>query len=286
MGPKPALLRGYIDLELRLGEVDRVRKLYDKSLGLDPGRVDTWLRYASLEKSLGEDERARALYELAIAQPSLDAPELLWKGYIDSEIEGGETAAARALYSRLLARTQHVKVWLSAAALEAGVVGDADAARAMYAAAYAHFRGLGEEGKESRALIAETWAGFESALRDDAVSHGGDVAKAEALVAAATARLPSRVVRRRELPGGGAEEYADFLFPDDVVKPAGVKLLELAQRWKKAGAGGVEGVLGAGAKRPRDEAELDLVEPLDEDAGRAGEAAEGAGEGEATGEQN
>jgi hypothetical protein len=28
----------------------------------------------------------RALYELAIAQPLLDMPELLWKGYIDFEI--------------------------------------------------------------------------------------------------------------------------------------------------------------------------------------------------------
>ena len=36
-------------------------------------------RFADLERSLGEAERARAVYELAIAQPVLDMPEVLWK---------------------------------------------------------------------------------------------------------------------------------------------------------------------------------------------------------------
>jgi hypothetical protein len=36
-------------------------------------------RFAELERSLGEADRARAVYELAIAQPVLDMPEVLWK---------------------------------------------------------------------------------------------------------------------------------------------------------------------------------------------------------------
>ena len=36
-------------------------------------------RYAELERSLGESDRARAIYELAIGQPVLDMPEVLWK---------------------------------------------------------------------------------------------------------------------------------------------------------------------------------------------------------------
>lgn len=36
-------------------------------------------RFADLERSLGEAERARAVYELAITQPVLDMPEILWK---------------------------------------------------------------------------------------------------------------------------------------------------------------------------------------------------------------
>jgi len=35
--------------------------------------------YAEFEISLAETERARAIFELAISQPALDMPELLWK---------------------------------------------------------------------------------------------------------------------------------------------------------------------------------------------------------------
>lgn len=44
-------------------------------------------RFAELEASLGEVRRARAVFELSIAQPMLDMPEMLWKKYIDFEID-------------------------------------------------------------------------------------------------------------------------------------------------------------------------------------------------------
>lgn len=59
---------------------------------------------------LGDGERARAIYELAINQPRLDMPELLWKAYIDFEVNQEQTEHARQLYERLLERTSHVKV--------------------------------------------------------------------------------------------------------------------------------------------------------------------------------
>lgn len=46
-------------------------------------------------------------------------PEVLWKAYIDFEIEEGEREAARALYERLIALSGHVKVWISYATFEA-----------------------------------------------------------------------------------------------------------------------------------------------------------------------
>lgn len=70
------------------------------------------LQYAELEAILGDVERARAIYELAINQPRLDMPEVLWKSYIDFEIEQEEFDRTRQLYERLLERTQHVKVML------------------------------------------------------------------------------------------------------------------------------------------------------------------------------
>lgn len=59
---------------------------------------------------MGDIERARGIYELAIAQPRLDMPEVLWKAYIDFEVEQEEYEKTRKLYRRLLERTQHVKV--------------------------------------------------------------------------------------------------------------------------------------------------------------------------------
>lgn len=69
------------------------------------------VKFAELETLLGDGERARAIYELAITQPRLDMPELLWKAFIDFETGQGEIARARQLYERLLERTHHVKVY-------------------------------------------------------------------------------------------------------------------------------------------------------------------------------
>lgn len=44
--------------------------------------------------------------------------QVLWKAYIDFEMEQEEYENARKLYRRLLQRTQHVKVWLSFATFE------------------------------------------------------------------------------------------------------------------------------------------------------------------------
>jgi len=46
-------------------------------------------------------------------------PELLWKAYIDFEVEEGERTRARALYERLAAASGHWKVWVAYAMFEA-----------------------------------------------------------------------------------------------------------------------------------------------------------------------
>ncbi len=37
------------------------------------------MKFAELETLLGDVDRARGIYELAIKQPLLDMPEILWK---------------------------------------------------------------------------------------------------------------------------------------------------------------------------------------------------------------
>lgn len=73
------IFKKYIEIELQLGNIDRCRKLYEKYLEWAPENCYAWSKYAELEKSLCETERARGIFELAIAQPALDMPELLWK---------------------------------------------------------------------------------------------------------------------------------------------------------------------------------------------------------------
>jgi crooked neck len=119
MCPKDKLFRGYIDIELKLFEFERCRRLYEKYIENLPSNGQAWIKYAELARGLDDVDRARAIFELAITQPHpIDMPELLWKSYIDFEEDEGEWDRARKLYERLLEKTDHVKVWISYANLE------------------------------------------------------------------------------------------------------------------------------------------------------------------------
>lgn len=80
----------------------------------------------SWKRGLDDLDRARAVFELAVNQPALDMPELLWKAYIDFEEEEGEYDRTRQLYERLLDKTDHVKVWISYAHFEINVPDEGD----------------------------------------------------------------------------------------------------------------------------------------------------------------
>ncbi|KAK9715749.1 hypothetical protein RND81_06G187000 [Saponaria officinalis] len=125
--PKDKIFKKYIEIELQLGNIDRCRKLYKKYVEWSPDNCYAWTKFAELERSLCETDRARSIYKLAIAQPTLDMPELLWKAYIDFEISEGEYEDARALYETLLDRTKHLMVWISNAKFEATAMEDSGA---------------------------------------------------------------------------------------------------------------------------------------------------------------
>ena len=63
-------------------------------------------------------------------------PELIWKAFIDFEFEEGNYDAVRKLYSQLLDKTGHVKVWLSwaKAELSIGELAEEDKENAMQTA--------------------------------------------------------------------------------------------------------------------------------------------------------
>ena len=85
-------------MEIQLREFDRCRTLYQKFLEFAPENCTTWIKFAELETILGDPNRARAIFELAIEQRELDMPEVLWKTYIDFEVDLGEIDNARSLY--------------------------------------------------------------------------------------------------------------------------------------------------------------------------------------------
>ncbi|XP_041468018.1 crooked neck-like protein 1 [Lytechinus variegatus] len=224
--PKDKLFKSYIEMELQLREFDRCRVLYEKFLEFNPANCTTWMKYAELETILGDIERSRAIYELAICQPRLDMPEVLWKSFIDFEVEQEEWDNARSLYRRLLERTQHVKVWISFAKCELSV-GSGDCvlrSRQIYEEANKALKHVEE--KEERLMLLEAWQEFENEFGDDE-----SVAKVQE-------QMPNKVKKRRKIQtedgsDAGWEEYYDYIFPSDETNQSNLKLLAMAKMWKQ-----------------------------------------------------
>ncbi|KAF8938638.1 NineTeen Complex (NTC) component [Dissophora ornata] len=226
--PKDRLFKGYIELELELRDIDRARTLYAKYLEWSPSNCAAWIKFAELENELQDTERARAIFDLAIAQPELDMPEILWKAYIDFEVGEEEWANARSLYRKLLQRTAHVKVWISWAHFEASVPeeGQAAAARDVFKKGCQTMKE--QELKEERVILLEAWKEFEQAQ-----------GTAETLKTVQDL-MPKMVKKRRQVESadgvavGSAqwEEYYDYIFPDDQTEKPNFKLLSKAHEWK------------------------------------------------------
>ncbi|ORY38255.1 TPR-like protein [Rhizoclosmatium globosum] len=262
MCPKDRLFRGYIELELKLQEVDRARTLYEKYLTWGPGNSAAWVRFANVERSVGDMDRCRGIFEIAIGQEELEMPEILWKSYIDVEIEEEEYEKARGLYERLLQRSEHVKVWIAFARFEYSNPENGEdpshrlpAVRKVFSRGYETLRRKGE--KADRAFLVETWREFEKSFGDSA---GLKIVEA---------KIPRMVKKRRRVVGddgietGVWEEYNDYLFPDDETERPNLKLFEMAHAWKEK--------LKMGMLDSDDESEED--EDDDSQNGQAGEQA-------------
>lgn len=224
--PKPKLFKAYIELELQLREFDRCRKLYEKYLEFSPANSSAWIKYSELETILGDTDRARAIFELAVNQPLMDMPELLWKSFIDFETEQEEFENCRRLFEQLLERTQHVKVWLSYSKFEISTNTEEGVGNAREV-----FRRANKSLKtgnltEERAMVLEAWQRFEREKGDDET------------LTEVNRIMPKRVKKRRKVyqedgSDGGWEEYWDYVFPDDTSAAPHLKLLEMARLWKQ-----------------------------------------------------
>ncbi|KAL7942352.1 TPR-like protein [Trichoderma barbatum] len=244
MCPKDKLFDGYVDIERKLFEFVRCRKLYEKHVEYNSTNCQTWIKFAELERGLDDLERARAIFELAVSQPQLDMPELLWKAYIDFEEEEGEYERTRELYERLLEKTDHVKVWISYAHFEINIPEDDEAeeeqeeqpvsdeakARARKVFERAHKSMRDKDLKEERVSLLNAWLSFER-------THGTD-----ADVDVVQKQMPRRVKRRRRVQDDSGdnedvyEEYFDYVFPADDQQAKNLSnIMAMAQKWKQTG---------------------------------------------------
>jgi len=251
MCPKDKLFREYIDLEIQLREFDRCRILYQKFLEFSPENCTTWINFAELESVLGEYERARKVYEIAIAQQRLDMPEIIWKAYIDFEIEQEEFENTRLLYEKLLEKTQHVKVWISFAKFELQAEDNEDKiVRTRRVFERANKSLANQEDKESRLLLLEAWKSFET-------EYGTDKTRQEV-----QQQMPKKVKKRKKIQAEdgshtGWEEYYDYLFPSDESAKPHLKLLEMAKKWKNQQA-----IQPSSSKEAEEEGEIKPKEEL------------------------
>lgn len=228
---KGNIFEKYIDLEWRFGNIDRVRKLYEKYLEWSPENASAWIKYVRMEIDLQEIDRARAIFEIAISQPALDKPENLWKAYIDYEsIVDRERARARELFERLLERTKNVKVWISYGEFEActdkgdNVQDCIDRARKVYQRGMDYFKLYAPEQKEERVMLLHHWLKSELSF--------GELGDTDFV----GAMMPQKIKKRRnvEVEKGKAvyEEYIDYLFLEEL-QTSKTNLIQAAYAWKK-----------------------------------------------------
>ncbi|KAF2796238.1 TPR-like protein [Melanomma pulvis-pyrius CBS 109.77] len=237
--PKDKLFKGYIELETKLYEFGRCRQLYAKYIEWNGSNCQTWVQFAELERGLMDLDRARAIFELAVSEPQMDMPELIWKAYIDFEEGEGEYEKTRQLYERLLQRTDHVKVWTSWAQFEIGVpdseeagdeeedkpVSDEAKIRARKVFERAHKTLKDKDLKEERVALLNAWKSFETI-------HGSpsDIENIDK-------QMPRKVKKRRKLDDDSFEEYVDYVFPADDESAANLaKFMANAYKWKQSQA--------------------------------------------------
>lgn len=80
---------------------------------MQPSSPVPWIKWAELEKGIGEIERYRAIFNLGLENTNLEMPEIVWRAYINNEIELKEYDNVRALFEKLLEKSKHLKIWIS-----------------------------------------------------------------------------------------------------------------------------------------------------------------------------
>ena len=210
--PKENVIKRYLNIEEDLGNIDRVRTIFQSYIEKKPENSKMWIKYAEFEKDLEEYERCESIYEAALTI-NLDYPEDVWKSYINSVYENHDKVIN--LYERLLKKSKHIKVWLSYIKYELEME-KIDKMRNLCQRAIDFFKK--ENLKKERKEIIEFWINCE---KDD--NEKERIKK----------MLPSikKITKKNE--EGIIEEVDDLVFPDDEKENKGLKILGNALKWNE-----------------------------------------------------
>ncbi|EGV61360.1 NineTeen Complex (NTC) component [Yamadazyma tenuis] len=251
--PKKKIFKHYIDFERKLGEWDRIRKIYEKwfelSLINNFSALKVLLEYIDFEKSLQEYDRCEAIYKLGLQlmEEDLVADKLtpfdfLCISFIDFCKEQFEYPKARKLFEDLLLDHDNVKVWISYANFESSIPNDRQLeefntntdeefafeleedqksnTRKVFERALSHYKKL--EKDEERVIILEAWKSYEQTNGD--VESTSSVEK----------KFPD-IVKRTKVVDNINQEYLEYVFPQDKSTiPNLSKFLQNARNWASA----------------------------------------------------
>ena len=213
----------YLDMESKLGNFERCRKIHERWIEINPHEADNWIAYFKMENDIGEIERARMVIRKSLEMPFIAQPELLWKTAIDFEISQNKVDQVVSLYTLLLERTKHVKVFISLALfyLSHGMVVQM---RNTFEEAEKMFKV--EKMNEERAMVLNNW--FECELQ---VNDRDQIEKIQG-------KLPTRIKKQRVVENGEEgeaqyEEYVEYVFNDEMSGKEMSNLQKRAMRWKE-----------------------------------------------------
>ncbi|CRG98108.1 CGI-201 protein, short form, putative [Plasmodium gallinaceum] len=219
---KEKIFEEYCEIELRLGNIKECRKIYAKYVETFPFNSKAWISMINFELSLDEINRARQIAEIAIHLDDMKLPELIWKNYIDMEINLQEYEKAEKLYERLLNITQHYKVYKSYAEFEYIYYDDIKKCREILE--------NGIEFCKKNELINERCV-LLNFLYDIEKDYGDNE-----IIEKTLKRLPKKVKKRKIIKNKDdetVEEFITYVFPDDGTQSQNMKILQRALEWKK-----------------------------------------------------
>lgn len=213
---KPKLFEAYAEIELKLGNLERCRKIHAKFIETWPFKPDSWISFVNLELMLEERQRVRALCEAAIAMEHMEMPETIWTRYIEIEKEWQQHPYVRNLYERLLLKTLHIKVFKGYCEFEFEC-GNLENGREVAQRGLDFYKSGGHHVERAALLV--------HLLKME--REYGD----EESVAKTKARQPKKVRRKKKLEDGSSVEDIVYVFPDDGLQQS--KILQAALKWKQ-----------------------------------------------------